>query len=205
MTQLSSLRHSPWAWAWAWALLGASLGAGAQTAPVSPPPAPDASNAPAAVPGRPALPAVAPADRRFVFGALVGGKAETELGQVAQQRGGDHVRAMAQRIALEAAQAHEELLRIAGAKGVPVPAALSGAQRLAIDRLKQVAATEFDRAYVQHMLAERRKSVDEFELASRTVVDADIRDFALRTLPTLQVHLQLAQTADASVRGTAAR
>jgi putative membrane protein len=198
VTPLSSLRCP-----WALALLGASLGAGAQT-PAPAPPAADAGTSVAAPP-RAAVPALAAADRRFALAALVGGMAQVELGPIAQQRGGGQIQSMAQRIAQEHAGAHAELVRIAAAKGVAAPRALGGEHRLTLDRLKQLSGVEFDRAYVEHMLGERRRSVDAFELASRTIVDSELRDFALRSLPMLQVHLQLAQTADASLRSAAVR
>jgi putative membrane protein len=44
------------------------------------------------------------------------------------------------------------------------------------------------------MLDDHQKDVADFEKAAKSAKDADVKDFAARTLPTLQSHLQLAQS-----------
>jgi putative membrane protein len=59
--------------------------------------------------------------------------------------------------------------------------------------LGKQSGTEFDRAYMKHMLDDHQKDVSDFEKAAKSAKDADVKTFAARTLPTLQAHLQLAQ------------
>lgn len=184
-----TIRHrspSRHALALAAALLLGATAAQAQTA-----------NAPAAAGAR----AVDSSDRKFVDKAAQGGLAEIELGKLAQQRGSDpQVKAFGERMVQDHGKANDELLRIANQKGLPAPAMDHSHQRDA-EKLGKKSGADFDKAYMKHMLDDHKKDVKDFEKASKSAKDADIKDFAARTLPTLQAHLQQAQTTYDAVKG----
>ena len=46
----------------------------------------------------------------------------------------------------------------------------------------------FDREYTKMMVSDHRKDVSDFEKESTRGTDADLKEFATRTLPTLQEH-----------------
>ena len=48
--------------------------------------------------------------------------------------------------------------------------------------------------YMSHMVKDHVKDVKEFEKESKSGKDADVKQFAADTLPTLREHLQMAQT-----------
>ena len=49
------------------------------------------------------------------------------------------------------------------------------------------------------MVQDHREDVNEFRRESKTGSDPDVKQFAARTLPTLEDHLKLAQDADKAV------
>jgi putative membrane protein len=67
------------------------------------------------------------------------------------------------------------------------------------DRLSKLSGAAFDRAYMQAMLVDHRKDVNEFRMESKSGKDADVKGWAGKTLPTLEEHLKLAQDANRAV------
>jgi putative membrane protein len=135
------------------------------------------------------------ADHKFVEDAAQGGMAEVALGQLAQQRGSHaQVKAFGQRMVDDHTKANDDLKRMASAKKLELPSTSGAAHRLHADQLGTLSGTEFDRAYVKHMLNDHQKVVSDFEKAAKSAKDPDVKAFAARTLPTLQAHLRLAQT-----------
>ena len=199
MTTPTHTRMIPTTWrasAAAAALLLAGAGSLAQgTAPSGP--APDS---PGAAVGA-TRSSMERADRSFVEKAAVGSMAEVELGKMAQQKAADpQVKAFGERMVQDHGKAHEELTRIGSSKGVTLPATMDRSHRRDAERLAKLSGAEFDREYMKHMVDDHRNDVKEFEKASRSSKDTEVKDFASRTLPTLQTHLQLAENAYNSVR-----
>jgi putative membrane protein len=148
-----------------------------------------------------------PADRRFLTGAIADGIAEVELARIARTRASDpQVQAFAQRMEQDHGQANDELVRLANAKFVATDAKPGLMQRRDANRLSRLSGAQFDRAYMQHMVAAHRSAVAKFDKASREARDAELKDLAARTLPTLRAHLEAAQgLAGAARAGSAAR
>ena len=59
----------------------------------------------------------------------------------------------------------------------------------------------FDKAYMRHMVADHQQDVSEFKQETTAGKDPQLKDWAAKTLPTLQQHLQLAERVDAKVKG----
>lgn len=199
MTSPPKIRMVPTTWrasAAAAAMLLAGAGSLAQgTAPSGPAP-----ESPSAAVGT-TQSSMERADRSFVEKAAVGGMAEVELGKMAQQKAADpQVKAFGERMVQDHAKANEELTRIGTSKGVTLPATMDRSHRRDAERLAKLSGAEFDREYMKHMVDDHRKDVKEFEKASRSAKDTEVKDFAARTLPTLQTHLQMAENAYNSVR-----
>ena len=175
----------------------AASGALAQTQKSSPAPADGASMAAPHA----ALPR---GDHRFVQTAIQGGQAEVELARMAQSRATNaDVKAFAQRMEQDHGKANDELTRMANAKFKPMEMKPEAMHRREADRLAKASGAEFDRAYMRQMVEDHRKTVSEFQKAARSAEDAEVKAFAARTLPTLQQHLQQAQSLNASLEGGA--
>ena len=133
-------------------------------------------------------------DRQLLAQAVQGGLTSIELGQLASERASTiAVKVFAITVVHEHGQAQEELRALAKDKGVPLPAVADRAPRRNAERLARLSGAAFDRAYMRLMTAERQQAVALFERAAADAKDGDLREFAARTLPTLQTHLAAAQ------------
>ena len=154
----------------------------------------------AAATGTAAKAARAP-DHSFVEKAAMGGMAEVELGNLAQQKASsDQVKQFASRMVQDHSKANDELKQIASSKGIDVPTALDKKHRGDVDRLGKLSGAQFDRAYMSHMVDDHKKDVSDFKKAASSAKDSDVKGFASKTLPTLEEHLQLAQKTNDAVK-----
>ena len=141
-------------------------------------------------------------DRTFVMKAAQGGMAEVELGKVAQERASnDAVKQFAQRMVTDHGKSNEELESIASGKGVNLPGALDKPHQAHAEKMQRLKGPDFDREYMKMMVDDHRKTVAEFEKASKSAKDGEVKGFASKTLPTLQEHLKLAQSTQSQLQG----
>ena len=63
-----------------------------------------------------------------------------------------------------------------------------------MDRLRGMNGTAFDTAYTQHMVQDHQKDVAEFQKEAQSGSDPGLKSFAMKYLPALQQHLQMAQS-----------
>jgi putative membrane protein len=97
-------------------------------------------------------------------------------------------------------KANDELKKIAADKGITLPTSLNTKDKATHDRLSKLSGAEFDKAYMKDMVADHREDVNEFRKESNSGSDADLKSWAGKTLPTLEHHLQLAESTDAKVK-----
>jgi len=133
-----------------------------------------------------------------------GGMAEVELGKLAQQRAAsEQVKQFGSRMVEDHGKANDQLKRLAEAKGVTLPTGLDASETRLMHRLQNLSGAEFDRVYMKEMLSDHKKDVSEFKSKANGARDADVKSFAETTLPTLQQHLDLAQSVEAATRTAA--
>jgi putative membrane protein len=133
-------------------------------------------------------------DKGFVTNAGMSGLAEVQMGNLALQKAQSaEVKAYAQRMVTDHAKGNEELSQLATVKGLALPAELDAEHKAGMDHLNSLSGAEFDKAYMQHMIPDHEKAVAEFDKASTSATDADIKAWAGKTLPTLQEHLAAAK------------
>ena len=65
-------------------------------------------------------------------------------------------------------------------------------RQMAVD-WDSLSGVDFDRAFAKHMVAGHEKAIHEFEAASASLSDADLKEYADNTLPVLRDHLRMAQ------------
>jgi putative membrane protein len=97
-------------------------------------------------------------------------------------------------------KANDELKEIASKKGITLPTSMDAKSQATYDRLSKLSGAEFDRAYMRDMVADHKTDVNEFKQESERGTDPDLKAFAAKTLPTLQEHLQMAESTDAKVK-----
>jgi putative membrane protein len=142
------------------------------------------------------------ADFKFVREAAEGGKMEVELGQLAAQKGADpDVRDFGQRMVQDHEKANHQLMQLVSQKGATLPNETAGKEQGTVEHLKGLSGTDFDRAYMEHMVADHKKDVKEFQKEAAKARDSEIKDFAAKTLPILQEHLSIAENVEGKVAG----
>ncbi len=66
-------------------------------------------------------------------------------------------------------------------------------------KLQNLSGEQFDRAYMKAMVKDHEEDVKEFQKEANDGKDPQIKDFASRTLPILQGHLDKAKSVDSTV------
>jgi len=146
---------------------------------------------------------MASADHQFIMEAAQGGLAEVELGQMASSKAQSaEVKQFAQRMVTDHGKANEELKSLAQSKNMTLPTDVGAKHKATKERLEKLSGAQFDRAYMQDMLSDHQKDVNDFRKESQSGKDPEVKAWAAKTLPTLQEHLQMAQSASRSAVGT---
>jgi len=142
------------------------------------------------------------ADHRFVTEAAEGGMAEIEMGKLATEKASSSdVKQFGQRMVDDHTKANDELKSLASQKGLTLPAGIGSKNEAEKNRLSKLSGAEFDREYIKHMVTDHKKDVAEFQKAANSAKDSDLKDFASKTLPTLQEHLKLAEDTEKKIGG----
>lgn len=133
-------------------------------------------------------------DLAFMNAAAPGGLAEVQLGELAVKKAGDaKVKAFAQQMIADHSKAGEKLKALAEQKKVKLPPGVLPQAKQTTEKLTTLDGAEFDRAYVQAMVTAHEKDVADFTAVAKNATDADVKEFAAKTLPTLQHHLEMIQ------------
>jgi putative membrane protein len=131
-------------------------------------------------------------DRTFVMNAAIGGMAEVEMGKLAAEKATDpRVKQFGQKMVDDHSKANDDLKTVATQQKIDVPVSLDSKHQATIDRLSKLSGTAFDRAYVKEMVKDHDEDVKEFHKQSQNGQDSAVRDFASKTLPTLQEHQRM--------------
>ena len=133
-------------------------------------------------------------DRKFVKDAAIGGMTEVELGKLAGEKGSsDAVKQFGQKMIDDHTKANDELRKVAAAQSLSVPDSIDSKHRARIDKLSKLPGAEFDRAYIKDELKDHQQDVREFQDEAQNGNIPALKDFAAKTLPTLQEHLTMAK------------
>ena len=142
---------------------------------------------------------VSSADQQFAKQAASGGMAEIQAAQLAQQRAGSpQVRQFASRMISDHTDANNELQQIAQQENIDLPSQPDSRDMAGVKRLSGLNGTQFDQSYAQEELRDHQQDVAMFRKEAASGKDQALKEFAQKTLPTLQQHLQLAQGLNAN-------
>jgi len=138
---------------------------------------------------------LARADRKFIEHAAEGGMFEVQVGQLAAAKASDaQVKTFAGMLVDQHTAANNELVKLANAKGVELPAAPNHGMRKDIDKLGKRNGADFDEHFVREVgIKAHEKTIKMFEKAGKDVKDAELKAFIAKTLPSLRDHLAMAQ------------
>jgi putative membrane protein len=150
--------------------------------------------------GSPATHAQEMTDQQFVSLAAMGGLAEVQLGRLATERARrGSVQQFGERMVLDHGAMNAELARLADRKVIAMPIALDDTHRQTKERLARLSGHDFDRAYMQEMVADHTKDIAHFEHQAQLGIDPELKAFAAAALPVLRRHLEMARTVNTQV------
>jgi putative membrane protein len=134
-------------------------------------------------------------DSRFIKDTANGGLAEVELGKLAAEKAASpQVKEFGKKMEQDHSKLNKELQQLASSKNQQIPDKLEGKQKSTYDRLAKLSGEKFDREYMKTMIDDHKTDVDKFKKQADKADDADVKKFAAKALPTLQQHLELAQS-----------
>lgn len=129
-----------------------------------------------------------PAD--FMHEAEEGGMAEFAMGKLAAQKAQNaEVKKFAQMMVDDHSKANEELKGLAAKKNFTLPTDASS-HKSEMDELNGLSGADFEKEYVEMMVDDHEKDVAAFQKQADSGSDADVKAFAMKTLPTLKKHLE---------------
>lgn len=121
---------------------------------------------------------------------------EQKLGQLAQQKGNsDAVKDFGKRMVDDHSNAQSQLKDLAQKQGVNLPAEPDSSASRFEQQLSSKSGTQFDQAYLKHMIAGHKKAISLLKQEIQRGSDPDVKSYAQNTLPTIQEHLRMAQEA----------
>jgi putative membrane protein len=140
----------------------------------------------------PAFAAPTDADKAFVTEAAADGAAEVALGRTASKQAGDpKVKKFGEQMVKDHSKANDELKKLAKAQGIDAPSAPTADQKAEHQKLQKLKGAEFDEAYIRLMREDHDKAVALFKKQSEGGGDDSLKQFASKTLPTLQMHRKM--------------
>jgi putative membrane protein len=138
------------------------------------------------------------ADQDFVTKAAQGNSAEVALGQiVANKTKNLAVKQFAQMMVKDHTAALHELQELAQSKNLNFNDDLPDDATTLQTKLSNASGKQLDKDYMGGMLEDHQKDVQEFTDESQKAKDPDLKQWAIKTLPILQKHLEKAQQIDA--------
>lgn len=140
-------------------------------------------------------------DRKFVEEAAAGGLAEVQMGQLASERAeSPEVKQFGQRMVQDHGKANDQLKQLAQSKGVDLPAQTDKSHQKKIEKLQKLNGAQFDKQYMDDMVKDHKKDVKDFQKEAKKAKDADVKNFAAQTAPTLEEHLKMAEAAQKTAK-----
>jgi putative membrane protein len=141
-------------------------------------------------------------DADFAKKASSGGKMEVELGRYAVQHAADQkVRDFGAQMVTDHTEAGKRLEQVAQREGISLPPTMQADHQATVQRLMKLEGRDFDRAYIDLMVEDHQKEVEEFRVQAQQNA-SEVDRWAARTLPTLETHLERARSIKADVAKT---
>ncbi|HEX8164781.1 MAG TPA: DUF4142 domain-containing protein [Beijerinckiaceae bacterium] len=132
--------------------------------------------------------------QKFIVKAVQGNLAEVKMGELAQEKGAsDGVKSFGRMLQADHSAANQQATAAAAAIGVTPPAEPTKKQKADHAKMAKLSGAAFDSAFVKHMVADHKKDIAAYEKESKRQ-DGQVSQYAGATLPTLQKHLETAQS-----------
>ncbi len=129
-------------------------------------------------------------DRKFANAAAKGGMMEVMAGKLASQNATNSaVKKLGEMMVEDHTKANEELKQWASKTAYTLPTSLDKDQQKTYDDLKAKKGADFDRMYTDIMVKDHEKTIADFKQEVTDGSESSLKNFATKTLPTLDHHL----------------
>ncbi|CAO3927897.1 DUF4142 domain-containing protein [Achromobacter mucicolens] len=134
-------------------------------------------------------------DARFLQAASGSGIFEVQAAELASKRAKDaQVRAFAAKMLEQHTAVNKEIHELAAAKNISLPDQPAEPDRATLHELGEKTGAEFDQVYIKKAAVDAHATANRlFETAAKESEDAQVRDFATRTLPMLSDHYAMSR------------
>ena len=133
-------------------------------------------------------------DESFIRYAAEASMSQVDLGKLAEQKSqSPDVKKFASMMVEDHSKLTQQLKQIGMSERINLPTSVSRSDADSHRQLSASAGPAFDRSYVDRVTSDLDREISEFKSASTTATRPAIKDFAKRTLPTLESQLQEAK------------
>jgi len=141
---------------------------------------------------------VAPTTADFVKEVAISDMFEIESNKVAEQKGNAQEKSFARQMVTDHTKTSTELKALvsSGKVKAELPTAIDSSHQSKLDKLKGSSGKDFSSDFNSYQVSAHKDAVSLFERYAKGGEDAELRDWAGKTLPTLRHHLEMAQELD---------
>ena len=137
---------------------------------------------------------ITPRTEDFIKEAATSDMLEIEAAKVAQQKGNAEEKKFAETMITDHTKTSSELKGlVSGDMKSAIPGALDDSSQKQLDKLRDTKPEDFASQYDPMQVSAHKDAVDLFERYAKGGDDTKLKDWAGKTLPALQHHLQMAQ------------
>jgi putative membrane protein len=131
-------------------------------------------------------------DKDFARGALEGGMAEVQLGQLAAEKGssGD-VKQFGQKMVEDHTQLGDQLKPLAQQMGVNPPDGLSKKDKALVAKLNTLSGAQFDEVYIEAMVKDHKKDLSDFKAEANNTQNPQLKQTVEQGSQMIDQHLQM--------------
>ncbi|GAA4501972.1 hypothetical protein GCM10023172_24590 [Hymenobacter ginsengisoli] len=131
-------------------------------------------------------------DSEFLTKAASGGMLEVQMGsQVAKRAQTPGAKQAAQKMVSDHTKANAELKALAAKKNITLPTVLGEEQQKVYNDVLAKKGIDLDKEYVKQMVKDHKDDIKEFTDGSTNTGDPEIRAYASKNIPVLQMHLAM--------------
>ncbi len=136
-------------------------------------------------------------DSEFAHKAAAGGMAEVKLSKLAAEKSDSpEVKTFARKMVADHTAANLELKKLASQKSMALPTTIDAEHQRAYDKLVSLSGDDFDKQYMKAMTDDHDKTIKLFKDETQNGKDDDLKQFAIRTLPIIEKHDNMARKDD---------
>ena len=136
---------------------------------------------------------MAKADQTFMNDAIEGDLSEIDMGKLAQQKGqSEGVKQFGQMLEQDHGQHLQKAKQTAEQLGLTAPSEPNAKQKSMYGHLSSLSGAQFDGEFAKDMAADHKEDISKYQKQAKS--RGPLGDFAQQTIPTLQKHLQTAES-----------